>query len=141
ALDAGPILLQERLPISDSDDYLSLEQRLADLGADLLVRAIAERPEPYAQDDSLATFAPRIDRNDARIDWTRPATEIWNMVRAYRGWPQAFTSFDGRLLKVLRATPIHGTGNPGTVSLEEGVPIVATAQDRLRLDEVQLEGR
>jgi methionyl-tRNA formyltransferase len=141
ALDAGPILLQERLPISAADDYVSLEPRLAELGADLLVRAISERPEPYAQDDSLATFAPRIDRDDARIEWSWPATEIWKMVRAYRAWPQAFTSFDGRQLKVLRATPLEGTGSPGVISVEESVPVVATAEGRLRLDEVQLEGR
>jgi methionyl-tRNA formyltransferase len=141
ALDAGPILLQERTPISAADDYVSLEQRLARAGAELLTRAIAENPEPQPQADSLATYAQRIDRDDARIDWTRSARDIWNMVRAYRGWPQAFTFFDGRQLKVLRATPSTGEAAPGSVSVEHGMPVVATGEGRLRLDEVQLEGR
>jgi methionyl-tRNA formyltransferase len=141
ALDAGPILLQERTPIAPSDDFLSLEPRLAQLGASLLVRSLAERPEPRPQDDALATYCKRIERDDARIDWTQPAEAIWRQVRAYRGWPQAFTHFDGRLLKVLRAWPVSGDGTPGTVSLEDGTLVVATGQAALRLDEVQLEGK
>jgi methionyl-tRNA formyltransferase len=141
ALDAGPILLQERVPISDADDYGSLEPRLAQLGGHLLVRALAEHPTPQPQNDSLATYAPRIDRDDARVDWTRRARTIWNMVRAYRGWPQAFTTFDGRHLKILRTSPTAGDGVPGTVTVEGGEPFVATSEGRLKLDEVQLEGR
>jgi methionyl-tRNA formyltransferase len=141
ALDAGPILLQERTPIAPEDDYLTLDPRLAELGGYLLVRALAENPPPVAQDDSLATYCQRIEREDARIDWTRSAREIWNMVRAYRGWPQALTFFDGRLLKVLRATPLQGDGAPGSVVLDNGQPVVSTGDGRLRLDEVQLEGR
>ena len=106
ALDAGPIVLQERTPILPSDDYLSLEPRLAALGSELLVRALAEQPEPEPQDDTLATYSKRIDREDARIDWSQPAPNIWNEVRAYRAWPQAFTRFEGRQLKVLHAWPI-----------------------------------
>jgi methionyl-tRNA formyltransferase len=141
ALDAGPILLQERVPISDADDYVSLEPRLARLGGNLLVRALAENPVPWPQADSLATYTQRIDREQARIDWTRSAREIWTMVRAYRGWPIAFTFFDGRLLKILRAAPVGGGGAPGTVTIEGGEPIAAAGEGRLRLDEVQLEGR
>ena len=106
AMDAGPILLQERVSISPVDDYLTLEPRLAELGAELLVRALAEQPALQPQDDLLATYANRISREDAQIDWAQPAESIWNQVRAYRSWPQAFTVFDGRQLKVLRAWPI-----------------------------------
>ena len=141
ALDAGPILLQEREPVRPEDDYLSLEGRLSQLGARLLVRALEERPAPRPQDDALATFCQRIERDDGRIDWSRPAREIWNMVRAYRGWPQAFTTFEGRLLKILRATLVSGDTEPGQVTLEDGDPVIGTGEGRLRLDEVQMEGR
>ena len=168
ALDAGPIFVQERVPIEASDDYLSLESRLSSLGARLLERVLDEWPEPWPQDDAAATYCGRIERDQARIDWTRPAEEIWRQVRAYRGWPRAFTSIGGRQLKVLRATPLGGNtghgpdrpsntlhpGNadfgrgvateraePGIVTLDGGVPIVATGAGRLRLDEVQLEGK
>ena len=113
ALDAGPILLQERAPVGPEDDFVSLEPRLARLGADLLVRALAEKPEPQPQDDGLATFCRRIEREDARIDWGQAAETIWRQVRAYRGRPQAFTFLDGRYLKILRATPLGDVGDRG----------------------------
>jgi methionyl-tRNA formyltransferase len=166
ALDAGPVLLQSRVPIAPEDDYLTLEPRLASLGGQLLVRALAALPAGMAQDDSAATYSRRIERDDARIDWTQPADKIWNQIRAYRAWPQAFTSFDGRLLKILRAWPLGREGAaplpaggssspvdntspamgtetplPGTVGVQEGVPVVQTGDGLLRLDEVQLEGR
>ena len=141
ALDAGPILLQHRLPITPEDDYVSLEPRLASLGGELLVRALSETPSPWPQDDSAATYSRRIERDDARIDWSQPSHVIWNQVRAYRGWPQAFTTLDGRLLKVLSAWPVSGAGAPGTVDLRDRTPVVATGSGLLRLDEVQLEGR
>jgi methionyl-tRNA formyltransferase len=140
-MDAGPILLQELVPIAPEDDYVTLEPRLAALGARLLVQAIAEQPEPRPQDDAQATYCRRIEREDARIDWTQPGENIWNQVRAYRTWPQAFTTFDERHLKILRAWPAEGSGEPGTVELSLGVPLVATGRGMLRLDEVQLEGR
>ena len=165
AMDAGPILLQERMAIGPEDDYLSLEPRLAELGARLLVRALAEPPEPRPQDDSRATYCKKIERDDARIDWSQPAEVIWRQVRAYRGWPQAFTTWsDGsKLLKVLRATPVpgpllagpsnqagpglvqsaqdEGSLPPGTVLVSGGGPVVATGSIGLRLDQVVLEGR
>src|SRR5919201_3072602 len=141
ALDAGPIFLQERVPIEASDDYLSLEARLSSLGARLLVRVLDEWPEPREQDEASATYCGKIDREDAHIDWTRSADVIWRQVRAYRGWPQAFTAVGGRQLKVLRATPVDGATEPGTVTLDDGVPVVATGSGALRLDQVQLEGK
>lgn len=150
ALDAGPILLQSSVSIAPSDDYLALEPRLAELGASLLVRALAERLEPRPQDDAAATYCRKIERDDARIDWAQPAEVIWRQVRAYRGWPQAFTSFDGRLLKILRAWPMGGdvarvgaprAGEPGAVSVESGELVATTGNGTLRLDEVQLEGK
>jgi methionyl-tRNA formyltransferase len=142
ALDAGPILLQERLKIADEDDYLTLEPRLAALGARLLVRALAEEPLPTAQDDSQATYCQRIERDDARLDWSLPAVRLWRQVRAYRDWPQAFTRWEGRQLKVLRAWPVLSIdGVPGTVALVDGAPVVAAGDGALRLDEVVPEGR
>jgi methionyl-tRNA formyltransferase len=147
ALDAGPVLLQEQVPIDPEDDYVSLERSLAELGAQLLVRALEERPEPRPQDDAAATFSKRISREDAQIDWTQPAETIWNQVRAYRGWPQAYTTFDGRILKILQAWPLdRGDASmpPGAASVDStknGRPVVATGSGWLRLHEVQLEGR
>ena len=141
ALDAGPIFAQEAISIDDEDDYLTLEPELAELGARLLLRVMDGWPEPRPQDDSKATYTKRIERDDARIDWSNSARQIWNQVRAYRSWPQAFTTFEGRVLKVLRAKPVVAQGEPGLLAAESGVPRVATGEGALRLDEVQLEGR
>jgi len=142
ALDAGPIFAQARLAIAPSDDYVSMESRLASLGAEMLVRTLDTWPEPREQDDAAATYCGKINRDDARIDWSRPSEVIWRQVRAYRGWPQAFTTFDGRQLKILRATPLETDhAEPGTVTLDGGQPSVATGEGALRLDEVQLEGK
>lgn len=142
ALDAGPTLMQELVPIAPEDDYVTLEPRLATIGARMLARAIRENPTPVPQDDSQATYCRRIEREDARIDWNEPAESIWYQVRAYRGWPQAFTTFEGRQLKVVRAWPADGpAAQPGAVRTVLGVPLVATGKGWLRLDEIQLEGR
>jgi methionyl-tRNA formyltransferase len=140
ALDAGPILLQEEVPIAAEDDYLTLEPRLAQLGAELLVRALAEQPVAEPQNESAATYCQRIARDDARIDWSQRAEVIWRQVRAYRGWPQAFTTWDGKLLKVLRASPLQASGPPGQVYLQDTWPLVAAGRGSVRLDQVQLEG-
>jgi methionyl-tRNA formyltransferase len=140
ALDAGPILLQEEFSIAAEDDYLTLEPRLAGLGAELLLRVLAERPSPVPQDDSTATYCQRIQRDDARIDWSALSEVIWRQVRAYRGWPQAFTTWEGKLLKVLRCTPLQASGPPGQVYLQDTWPLVAAGRGSVRLDEVQLEG-
>ncbi len=142
ALDAGPVLLRERVPIAPEDDYTTLEPRLAALGARLLVQALVEQPSAVAQDETAATYCERIERDDARIDWSRPGTAIWHQVRAYRAWPVAFTHLDGKLLRVLRASPVPASdGDPGRVSLVAGNPVVVTGEGGLRLDEVQLEGK
>jgi methionyl-tRNA formyltransferase len=120
---------------------MSLEPRLAALGARLLVRALAESPEPRPQDDTTATYSQRIKRDDARIEWSQTNVAIWNQVRAYRGWPQAFTTFEGRIVKVLRATPVEGDAEAGVVQVVERAAFVGTGQGRLRLDEVQLQGK
>jgi len=145
ALDAGPILAQRRMAISSEDDYLSLGERLSALGAALLLDVLAdlERGTVVAreQNDAEAMSCRKIERDDARIDWARPAEEIWRAVRAYRGWPQAFTGWDGRLLKVLRATPLaaHAGAAPGTVLATSDL-LVATGWGTLRLDSVVLAG-
>jgi methionyl-tRNA formyltransferase len=142
ALDAGPVYSQVRVPIAPADDYLALEPRLAELGAAELVNVLATQPAPWPQPVAGVTFAPRIARDDARIDWSRSAVAIWGQVRAYRGWPQAFTRFNGQHLKVLAATPTDAAdGPPGVVRLQDGQPIAATGAGGLRLDQVQLAGK
>jgi methionyl-tRNA formyltransferase len=78
------------------------------------------------QDESLATYAPQLQRSDARIDWSKPAVEIWRAVRAYNPWPVAHTSYEGQEFRVLEAWPLpgqtSGKTDPGTVLAPSRLP-------------------
>ncbi|MCS6800859.1 MAG: methionyl-tRNA formyltransferase [Chloroflexota bacterium] len=145
-LDTGPILAQEAIPIAEDDTTGTLTAKLAALGADLLLRTIpawvAGQIQPTPQDDTLATFAPRVQPTDAIIDWRKPASQIAREVRAYQPWPGAWTTLGGRRLTILAAAPIEGEGAPPGLILPEGRSglAVATGEGRLRLHRVQLEG-
>jgi methionyl-tRNA formyltransferase len=103
-LDTGDILLQRKAPIREDDTGETLHDRLAALGAELLVDALAklERRElhPVPQDESQATWAPMLTRDHGRIDWSWPARQIADRTRAFHPWPGAFTTFRGKLLKL-----------------------------------------
>ncbi len=147
-MDTGPILAQRRIPIAEDETGASLAEKLARLGAELLVetlpRWLAGEIEPQPQDDAQASKTWRLKKEDGRVDWTRPAEFLARQVRAYTPWPGTFTTWDGKLLKIRRAhavqRPLEGA-QPGEVrSLPEGLA-VATGDGWLVLDEVQLEGR
>ncbi len=147
--DAGDIILAEREPITPEDTAATLEPRLAALGAQLMRRVLAyfERPPVprTPQDEAAATYAPRLSKEDGRLDWARPAEELRNRVRGFYPWPRAFTWLPGsppRRLQVLAAAVEAGAGEPGVV-LEVGGTglLVATGNGALRLLRVQPEGR
>jgi len=148
-MDAGPILLQRLLPITEEDDAGTLHERLAVLGAGALIEALAavERGEiqKIPQEDAQATFAPKLTPDLGRLDWLRPATELWNLIRGLSPQPGAYTFFRHRLVRVLRARPEPGGGReiPGVI-LEvrrgEGI-LVATGEGRLLLLTLQPEGK
>jgi len=147
-MDTGDIVAQEALTIAADDTTETLTERLAHLGArmviDTLPAWLAGEIEPRPQDDALATTAPMISRDDARIDWRRSAREIDCLIRAYTPWPGAYTTLDGQALKVGRAHPAEGDrapGPPGTVVEVSRAIGVCTGEGLLVLDEVQLAGR
>jgi methionyl-tRNA formyltransferase len=147
-LDAGDLLLQRPLPIRTDHTGGALLAELAALGADTLVEAIgglkAGRLQPRAQPLAGVTFAPRIEREHCRLDWTRAARDLERQVRAMSPTPSAFTTLATRLLKVYRgsAESDRRAAAPGTVLAAgpDGL-IVQTGHGSLRLLEVQLEGR
>ena len=127
ALDAGPIVAQRALPIEEHDTAGTLGEKLAALGADLLIEVLPawERGElpPQPQDDAQASHAPSVRREDAVIDWSLPAVEVWRLVRAFNPWPMAATAVGGEPLRILEAWPLEGDPDapPGTVlPLPEG---------------------
>jgi methionyl-tRNA formyltransferase len=141
-LDTGPILLQEAVAISPTDTAGTLHDHLAVLGARLLKRALAEHPKPRPQDGAAATYAARIGKPDASIDWHRSAAEIERRVRALDPAPGAQTQLDGVTLKIWRARAESGTSvAAGTVSAAgaNGI-VIACGEGALRVTELQRAG-
>jgi len=148
-MDSGPILSQEKIAIKSDDTLGILHDKLAQMGAEILVDAIKNyyRGElnPVPQDHEKATFAPAISKSECLIDWTRSSEDICNLIRAIDPVPGAYTYWDGKILKIFspRVEKIELGGKPGEVV--EAAPhglLVATGDGiGLRINEVQLAGQ
>src|ERR1700712_4776829 len=144
-LDTGPMLLKAITPISAEDTGGTLHDRLAELGPVAVLQAIAGLADGTlvgeVQDDSLATYAHKLNKDEARIDWTRPAVELERLVRAFNPWPICHTTLNGEALKVLAAQIADGEGTPGSIlrASKDGL-IVAGGQNARRLTRLQLPG-
>jgi methionyl-tRNA formyltransferase len=148
-MDTGPVLAQRQWPLSAEDTTETLTDRLAEAGAELLMETLpswlAGRITPQAQDDGKATYSRVITKEDGRIEWHRPALELWRMVRAFQPWPGCYTHWQGKTLKIVEAVPLPGDGEVGRVVGPGGdwnVPVgVQTGDGILGLLKVQLEGK
>lgn len=152
-VDTGPTLLKRSIAIAEDDTTGSLTLKLAELGARTLLEAlplwVKGKITPQPQDERLASYTHMLRKEDGKIDWNRPATELARAVRAYTPWPSAYTYWRGRLLKIISAHAVRlepgEEAKPGTVSLrkENGEQIlsVGTGNGILVVDNLQLEGR
>jgi methionyl-tRNA formyltransferase len=151
-LDTGPVLLERRLPIGTDDDSAGLHATLAALGAEALLEAIdgletgTLRPRP--QPEAGATYAPKIGKAEARIDWSEDAVAIARRVRAFRPWPVAETLHRGEQLRIHRARALQDGATPGSAAapgtvlgLEDDMWVVACGRGRLGILELQRAGR
>jgi methionyl-tRNA formyltransferase len=145
-LDTGPMLLKRSIPISDRDTSATLHDRLAALGAQALIDTLEALSEitPEPQPRVGATHAPKIRKEEALIDWSRPAHELDRLVRAFNPWPVAETRWNGQQLRIWEAVPrnVETSVAPGTVlnCTEQGID-VATGTGIFTLQRVQLAGR
>ncbi len=144
-LDTGPMLLKVSTPIAPSDTGGSLHDRLAALGSQAVIQAVdalaAGTLTGEVQDDSLANYAHKLNKDEARIDWSRPAVELERLVRAFNPWPICHSTLNGEPLKVLAATLGEGSGQPGQIlaASKDGLT-VACGEGALRLTRLQLPG-
>ena len=149
AMDAGPILHVARVPILPDETGGELRNRLSEVGAQALIEALAlldagQLPE-REQDHARATYAPKIEREDARIDWSAPAPDVANLIRAYDPRPGAFTPHRGVDVKCFGVRPSHMhtyVDVPGTVlALDDDGMLVACGEGTVRIAEVHPSGK
>lgn len=144
-LDTGDMLLQRKIDITSKETGGSLHDRLAQIAPDalleslqLLAKGTAAR---FPQDHTAATHAPKLKREDGRLDWSQPADIIERKIRAFNPWPGAFMELDGRNLKIFSASIVNRSGQPGQILQSDKALIIAAGTGALSLSEVQLEGK
>ncbi len=146
ALDAGPVLVQAETEIFDDETYGELQGRLAEMGALTLLEALAllsvDQAKETPQDESRATYAPKINRESGRIDWKQSAIEIARLIRAFDPKPGAHTTSEKGDIKLFGPKVLDGIkGKPGEVMKVTGELIIACGLDALRISEVQPTGK
>jgi methionyl-tRNA formyltransferase len=147
-MDAGPVYLQETVPVAANETTASLQAKLTPVGARLLLETIGRLKEGSlegkTQNEAEASFAPIIKKEDGVIDWTQPAVVIERRIRGFTPWPSAYTHLRGKLLKIHGAKLVDTTetGAPGEVIRADRNGFwVATGSGVLALEEVQLENK
>jgi methionyl-tRNA formyltransferase len=147
-LDTGDILMQAEEQIRPEDTALTLAPRLAQTGAELMIATLAglqcETVTATPQDDTQATLAPILKREDGRLDFAHTATDAWNRLRGFQPWPGAFTTFRGKLLHIHAASPAAGAPVvvPAFFAIEGERLLLGFANDTaLEIEELQLEGK
>lgn len=150
-LDAGDILLQEEIEITPGETSVSLERKLADKGADLLLEGIKliERGKALfkEQNESDATYAPKLTKHDGHIDWKMGTLAMLDRIRGLKPWPGTYTFLDSHVLKIIEAEAVLGEGlsgfKPGEIAAvddEKGL-IVKTGDGAVSITQLQLEGK
>ena len=143
-LDTGDMLLKWETAIGAEENAIQLGQRMSLAGADLLVETLAATIHPIPQDNSEASLAPILKKEDGLIDWRWPARKIFNRARGFLPWPGAYTSFRGQLFHIWKARVAEetGPGAPGSlVHLKKRLLIAGGEGTMLELLEIQIEGR
>jgi methionyl-tRNA formyltransferase len=148
-MDTGDMLLQQEITIEPEDTCASLHDRLAEIGAGLMLNTLEAlekgTAKPIPQDPALATYAPMLKKSDGLLDWSQSAVWLHNRIRAFNPWPGTYTGLQGQTLRIWKAQPVNISGEsqpPGTLlHHSSGAALVACGTGFLRLEEVQLENR
>jgi methionyl-tRNA formyltransferase len=144
-LDTGDILLQRRIEIQPKDTGGSLHDRLAQIAPEALLESLrllaAGDPARIPQDNTQATYAPKLKREHGRINWSESAEAIERKIRAFNPWPGAFIKLNDQNLKIFSASVVGLDGKAGEILRSEGDLVIAAGKDAVSLGEVQLEGK
>lgn len=144
-MDTGDMLLKRKIYINDNETSEDISSKLSTIGAELLIETLSilenEDLKPIKQNDAEATYAPMLKKEHGRIDWTKSALEINNLIRGTQPWPGAFTSLNNKLLKIFKASANETKGTPGEVMASNSDKLkVGTGEGSLDIIELQIEG-
>jgi methionyl-tRNA formyltransferase len=140
-LDTGAMLLREATPIGPRDTAADLHDRLAAIGGRLILRALDERPVPVPQDAALSTYAPKLSREDARLNFTKPAVELERQIRAFTPWPGSLALLGDVVLKILAAEVVPGAPEAVPGEILDDKLTIACGEGALRPTRLQRAGR
>jgi methionyl-tRNA formyltransferase len=138
-LDTGDMLLKGATPIGPHDTAADLHDRLAEIGARLILQTLNHPPAPIPQDTTFSTYAPKLSREDARLNFTKPAGELERQIRAYNPWPGSLALLGETVIKFLAAEVVPGEGVPGEI-LDDRLTI-ACGEGALRPSRLQRAGK
>lgn len=145
-MDAGDMVSSASLPILDTDNVGTMFDKLAILGRDLLLKTLPDylsgNLKPVPQDHSQATFSPNLSAEEERLDWSKPAREVFNHIRGMNPWPVAHTLLDGQRFKIYEAELAEGSGSAGQIIAKtKKALVVAAGEGALSLTLVQPAGK
>ncbi len=145
-IDAGPILAQEKIEINEEETYGELKKRLFALGAQILIETLnllaRDQAKPIPQDEKLATYAKKIEKEELLILWEKKASLIHNQIRAFSPKPGAYTHFRGKKVVILKSIVSDSVKNfPGTLVNKDGELLVCTGEGSLKIKELKIEGK
>lgn len=144
-LDTGPVLLAEHMPIAPTSTAGALHDELSQIGASLMVRALAALSrgslQATPQPEQGVIYAKKIEKEEARIDWSRPARDLDFHIRGLTPFPGAFFEAASTRVKILRATPVAGKGAPGEIISLDGAITIACGEEALKITELQRAGK
>lgn len=146
-MDSGDILVKKEMDVLDTDNYFDLEEKLGKMGAEAIREAILNYDELYenreVQDDSKATYCSKIDKKMGRIDWRKSSSDILNKIRALVSYPVAFFTYQGKNVKVHRASMADKKGKPGEIlaANKDDKIIIATGDSSIKIEKIQFPGK
>lgn len=144
-MDTGPIISQRKISIDPDDTYEILDRKLAAIGSEALLESIPAyvtgKLTPAPQDDSRATVTSMLSRDDGQIDWTKSATEIYNVYRGLTPWPGVWTTWQGKRLKLLSIQPTETTLRAGAVAAVDDAVVIGCGAGAIKVTDLQLEGK
>lgn len=142
-LDTGDMLLKGEVSVSNNMSGGELHDALADIGADLISQVLADinKYSPQKQDDGLACYAQKLEKDECKTDFNTPTDVLYNKIRAFSPYPAMYFEYEGERFKILQAEKVKSTATAGTIISRKNELVIATADGALKITQIQRQGK